>query len=233
MECSREGRQMAAVNDSEKGMPDTPRPGRALWDPRKVLEYPPIYNFFQKLVGADKPRRKFIAEITAPLKTGRILEVGCGPGTNCEWIPRSFEYVGCDLSESYIAYARKNFGDRAEFFLVPVGQLASLGLRRFNVVIAIALLHHLSDSEVLTLCDEVLPLLESGGMFVTGDPCFVAGQNRLEHFIISCDRGRYLRYPEHYRELLAKKFPVVEMEVSRAEGMLIPNTGVRLTAHAG
>jgi SAM-dependent methyltransferase len=227
------GEAMAAVRDSDMVLPDTPCESRPFWDPRKVLEYPLIYNFFQRLVRADEPRRKFIAEVIAPLRAGRILEVGCGPGTNCKWIPQSLEFVGCDLSESYIAYARKKFGDRAEFFAAPVGQLAALRLKPFKIVIALAMLHHLSDSEVLTLCDEVLPLLEPGGIFVTGDPCFVVGQNPLEHFIVSCDRGRYMRYPEQYRELLAGKFAVVDMEVSPVKGMLIPNTGVKLTAHAG
>jgi SAM-dependent methyltransferase len=223
---------MAAVSDSEKAIPDKVGGSLDFWDPRRVLEHPPIYNLFQKLVRADRPRRKFIEETVAPLKYGRVLEVGCGPGTNCEWIPRGFEYVGCDLSESYIAYARRKFGDRAEFYSAAVGQLAALNMKPFRVVFALALLHHLSDSEVLTLCDEVLPLLEPGGMFITGDPCFVIGQKWLEHFITSRDRGRYMRYPEQYRELLAKKFPVVDAEVSRSKGMLIPNTGVKLTAHA-
>lgn len=221
-----------AVSDSQKDIPNKMHAGLSFWDPRKVLEYPPIYNFFQKMMRADKPRRQFIEENIAPLKSGRILEVGCGPGTNCTWMPLGFEYVGCDLSETYIAYARKHFGDRAEFFPTAVGQLATLRLKPFKAVIALAVLHHLSNSEVLTLCDEVLPLLESGGIFITGDPCFVIGQNRLEHFITSCDRGQYMRYPEQYRELLARKFPVVDMQVSRSKGILVPSTGVKLTAHA-
>ena len=223
---------MAAVNNSEKMIPGRAQESLPYWDPRKLLEQPPVYNFFQKLVRADKPRRKFVDEIIAPLKSGRVLEVGCGPGTNCEWMPQGFEFVGCDLSDAYIAYARKKYGNRAAFYRASVGQLPSLGLKPFKIVIALSLLHHLSDSEVMTLCDEVMPLLESGGMFFTADPCFVVGQTRLEHFITSRDRGRHVRYPEEYKELLAQKFATVEMEVARGHGMLIPATGVKLTAHA-
>lgn len=211
---------------------NSPR-GLPFWDPRKILEYPPVYNLFQRAVGADKPRRRLIEEQIVPLGNGRVLEVGCGPGTNCAWIPRSIEYVGCDLSEAYIAYARQRYGDRAEFFSVPVGQLAALSLKPFNAVFAIAVLHHLSDAEIFTLCGEVIPLLEAGGVFITADPCFASGQKRLERFITSCDRGRYVRYPEQYRALLARSFPVVDMEVKRAQGTLIPNTGVLLKARIG
>lgn len=200
------------------------------WDPRKVLEYPPIYNLFQRVVGADKPRRAFIAEHIASLGRARVLEVGCGPATNCAWMPREVEYVGCYHNEAYIAYARNRYGDRAEFYSVPVGQLRDLGLKPFKAVIALALLHHLTDAEVLTLCDEVLPLLGTDGSLITGDPCFVAGMKRHERFIASCDRGHYVRYPEQYRELLARKFPVVNMEVRHSRGLTIPHTEVAIKA---
>src|ERR1035438_6608844 len=97
-------------------IPDSPPQGLPLWDPRKFLERPGVYNFFQRAVGADRPRRRFMAEHVAPLGSARVLEVGCGPGTNCAWLPKSIEYVGCDLSEAYIAYARHVYGDRYQFF---------------------------------------------------------------------------------------------------------------------
>ncbi len=212
-------------DDSPKGLP--------FWDTRKVLEYPPVYNLFQMALGADKPRRRFIEERVAPLGNARVLEVGCGPGTNCAWMPLGIEYVGCDLSEAYIAYARQHYGDRAEFFSAAVGQLAALRLKPFKAVVALAVLHHLEDAEVLTLCDEIIPLLEPGGTFLTGDPCFVSGQNRWERFVTSCDRGRYVRYPEEYQALLAKRFPVVDLEVKGIRGMLIPNTSALLKGHVG
>jgi SAM-dependent methyltransferase len=212
---------MESKNRSQKGLP--------FWDPRKMLEYPPIYNLFQSAVGADKPRRAFITEHIAPLGRARVLEIGCGPATNCAWMPRDIEYVGCDHNEAYIAYARNRYGDRAEFFSLPVGQLRDLGLKPFKAVIALALLHHLTDVEVLTLCDEVLPLLGTDGSLITGDPCFLAGMKRLERFITSNDRGRYVRYPEQYQELLARKFPVVNMEIGRGGGLL-KQTGVIIKA---
>lgn len=206
--------------------------GLPFWDPRKALELPSFYNFFQWAVRADKSRRKFVQEHIAPLGKTRVLEVGCGTGTNCGWMPTEVEFVGCDLNKAYIEYAQKRYGNRAEFYATPVGQLASLQLKPFKVIIALALLHHLNDAEVLTLCDEVKPLLEPGGMLMTGDPCFLREQGRLERFVTSCDRGKHLRYPEQYRDLLAQRFPVVEeVFVGRGKGLLIPNSGVQFKAH--
>ena len=219
---SREAVHPGEIKDPSHGLP--------FWDPRKLLEYPSIYNLFQKAVGADRPRREFIAEHIAPLGNARVLEVGCGPGTNCAWLPRSIEYVGCDLCAAYIDHAKAHYGDWCQFFAAPVGQLGALGLKPFKAVVAFALLHHLSDEEVLVLCEEVAPLLERGGTFMTADPCFTAEQGRLERFITSRDRGQYVRYPEEYRALLAKKFPIVDVQVRQVHGMLIPNSGVSLKA---
>lgn len=219
-----------AEPDSLGRTPDEPSERLPFWDPRKLLEVPALYNFFQRTVGADKPRRQFIAEHVAPLGAARILEVGCGPGTNCAWLPEDIEYVGCDLSERYINHATQVYGDKYCFFRAPVGSLLALGLKPFTAVIALCLLHHLSDAQVLALCDEVVPLLEPGGTFMTADPCFTSNQGRLERFITARDRGRYVRYPEEYYGLLASKFSLVDVRISRSQGTLIPNSGVMLKA---
>lgn len=201
-------------------------------DPRRLLEIPPVYNSFQKLVGAVAARRSFAAEYLTAFAGSRVLEVGCGPGTMYELIPPGIRYVGCDLSEIYIAYAKSRFGASAEFFALPVGKLAALGLRPFRAVFALALLHHLDDDEVRTLCREVHGLLEPGGSFFTGDPCYLDGQSRLEHFITSCDRGRFVRHAEKYRELLAETFSRVTLRTGKS-GMLIPGTGAVIIAVKG
>jgi SAM-dependent methyltransferase len=204
----------------------------ARFDPRRLLEVPSVYNAFQKLFRADVARRRFAAEYLTPFVGGRVLEVGCGPGTNCEWMPKGIEYVGCDVNERYVAYARKRYSGLAEFHAAPVGKLSSLGLRPFRAVFAIALLHHISDEEILTLCDEVFGLLEKGGVFITGDPCYVDGQSRLERFVTSCDRGKFVRHPEEYRRLLAQRFAEVTARTATS-ATLIPQSGVALTAVKG
>jgi 2-polyprenyl-3-methyl-5-hydroxy-6-metoxy-1,4-benzoquinol methylase len=204
--------------------------GLPLWDPRKLLELPPVYNLFQKAVGADKGRRRFFEEHIAPLAPARILEIGCGPGTNCQWLPDGIEYVGCDLSEDYIAYARKQFGARARFYATPVGALAKLNLEPFDAVLALAVLHHLSDEQVVTLCEEAGALLKPGGILMTGDPCFTAEQTPLSRFVTKQDRGRFVREPEQYRALLLQRFSPVHATVVYGKLLVIQQPGVLMTA---
>ena len=204
-----------------------------LWDPRKILEVSWAYNLFQKAVGGDAGRRRFIDEYITPFAGGRVLEVGCGPGTICQWWPEDVEYVGCDVDAKYIDYAKQRFGNRGEFHAAPVGELIGLGLKPFNAIIALNLLHHISDEQVFKLCDEASALLKPGGVLITGDPCFTAGQSRLERFITSCDRGRFVRFPEQYQMLLKTRFPDVRMEIRRGRLLVIQQTGVLMTAVRG
>ena len=73
-------------------------------DPRRLLQAPFVYKAFQKAVGAEKARKHFIQDVVAPVAGSRILEVGCGPGNNCKWIPDGVEFVGCDTYTPYIDY---------------------------------------------------------------------------------------------------------------------------------
>lgn len=201
-----------------------------IWDPRKILEAPAIYNFFQKMVGAQQGRLKLIQQIIAPIVKARILEVGCGPGINSEGFPKNISYVGCDISQSYINHAKQHYGDHAEFYATPVGKLRELQLEPFDVVIALAVLHHLSDENIINLCDEVADLLTPGGFFVTADPCFSVDQSRFENFIASCDRGQHVRYPEEYSKLLEKRFSKISITIQKGKLLLIPCSGIIMVA---
>ncbi len=192
-------------------------------DPRRLLEVPWIYNTFQKLAGAERTRREFVAQYIAPLKGQRVLDVGCGPATNLNWWPEGVQYVGCDLSDEYIEFAKKKFGNRGEFYAAPVGKLNDLGLKPFDAVIAMALLHHLTDDEVRTFCDEALSVLKPGGMLITLDPSYADGDSWLTRLFTSKDRGRYVRTAEEYQKLLGTRFVRQTCHVKRFRLFLIVN----------
>jgi SAM-dependent methyltransferase len=184
------------------------------FDLRKALEIPAAYNLFQKLTRTREYRRKFMERVPIPVN-GRVLEVGCGPGTNVEFLPadKNVSFVGCDADARYIDHAKAAYGQRADFYNAPVGSLSALHLQPFTTAVAWGLLHHISDAQVLTLADEVAALLDSGGTFCTFDPCFTEKQGLLARVLTACDRGRYVRYPEHYVSLLGRRFTKTELDI--------------------
>lgn len=185
------------------------------FDLRRALEIPAVYNVFQKMTRTREYRQRFMERV--PIAPGaRVLEVGCGPGTNVEFLPqgRGVQFVGCDADGRYIAHAQQKYGNgSASFYAMPVGGLRTLGFDRFDTVLAWGLLHHISDADLRTLADEVDQLLESGGTFCTFDPCFTDRQTLVERVLTACDRGRYVRYPEHYAALLGTRFANVTLDV--------------------
>jgi SAM-dependent methyltransferase len=102
----------------------------------------------------------------------------------------------------------------------------------FDAIVALNLLHHLSDEQVVKLCEEARALLKPNGVLITGDPCFTVDQGAVERFVTSCDRGRFVRFPEQYQALVLRRFPNVRMEMKRGRLLVIQQAGVLMTAGA-
>src|SRR5262249_9018284 len=82
----------------------------------------------------------------------RVLDVGCGPGTNAGWF-RHARYTGIDLNPAYVAYARQR--SRGDFVDAAAWRFLAADDARCDFVLANSLLHHLDDEA----CRELLPRL--------------------------------------------------------------------------
>ena len=125
---------------------------------------PAVRAFRQHLV-----RR--ILGVTGASRNSRVLSLGCGIGdTELLLAPFVREVVGMDLSPSAIRQARSDAEHlgiaNAEFF---EGTGPSAG-DKFDVVIAIFLLHHLPDGMLADLPASVGEMLNPGGTFYSLDP---------------------------------------------------------------
>ena len=195
---------------------------------RSVLSTAAVYDLFQGLVGADSLRKTIVKEYVLAGPHRRILDVGCGTAEILRFLPDDVEYVGFDASPEYIDSARSRFGKRGTFFakLVTDADLGTLG--EFDLVMAMSVLHHLSDTEA----DHVFGLgaraLADGGRMFSNDPSLVPGQSRLARAVIQRDRGRNVRSPEGYRALAEARFSHVTVDV-RHDLLHIPYSHALLT----
>ncbi len=147
-----------------------------------------------------------------------MLDVGCGPGAIVNYLPK-LNYYGFDHSPTYIAAARRKFGDRAHFFCNDVGVVNKLGIGPFDVATAIGVLHHIDDKQVLKLLVDVRGALVPGGRLITADPCFFDGQPWITRLIVANDRGANVRHFDEYLALARKVFPEARAEL---EANLLP-----------
>lgn len=176
----------------------------------RVLEFTGVYELCQRALGGKAARGRFVREFVRPEPGARILDVGCGTGSLLDHLPRDVEYVGYDLNPRYIAAARERYGDRGRFLQARVGDPLPLEHGVFDLVVAKAILHHLDDDEAHQLLASARLQLRSGGALVTVDPAFHDAQSLVARALISLDRGRSVRTPEGYRQLVTAHFETVE-----------------------
>lgn len=179
---------------------------------RGLLAVPWLYDSFQRALGADRFRRT-VARIYIRAAPGeRILDIGCGTAQMLSYLPACAEYIGVDLSPSYIEAANSRFGTRGVFRCMNAEEIGA-DAREMDVVIAIGLLHHLDDKAARTVMGAGRAALKAGGRMVTVDPTIVPRQSRIARALVRADRGQNVRDPDSYRTLAEGAFSSVSLTV--------------------
>jgi SAM-dependent methyltransferase len=191
-----------------------------------LLTLPSVYRLFRAIVKGNACQI-YISEYVRPVPGEKVLDIGCGPGDILEDLP-AVEYLGFDINPKYVEAAQKRFGHRGRFFCGDVGLTAiNKEAASFDLALATGVLHHLDDKHALSLFKLARRALKPSARLVTYDPCFAAGQPKLRRFVVSQDRGQYVRESAEYVKLAAQVFPRVTSFV-RHDLLRIPYTHVIL-----
>lgn len=189
---------------------------------RPILNRSFFYEFYHQLIGADYRSRVLVDEYIRPQPGERILDIGCGPGNLLPYFPPC-RYLGVDANPEYIAKARKRYGDRAEFVEQRVSHHTVQQLGEFDIVLALGVVHHLDDAEAEDLFRLGHAALRPGGRMITHDGCYTDNQSAATRYVLSRDRGQFVRRREQYVELASKWLTVVRTEL-REDLLRIPFT---------
>lgn len=180
--------------------------------PEALLDRPRFYRWVQNLLGARRLQRTFLRRYVQPGGGDRILDLGCGPGYLLEEL-HEVQYVGIDLNPAHIVEALRRYPGRARFFCQRLGTDEPLPKGPFDRVLAVGLLHHLDDESVRRLMGQAAAELAPGGRLVTIDCCFAPQQSFWSRWLVSRDRGQFVRQPHQYEALARAAFPSVESAV--------------------
>ncbi len=175
----------------------------------RILSQPLSYRLWQAPFAESKfapvLRHNDLARVS------RVLDVGCGPGTNAHHFASS-DYVGIDLNRRYIEDARRRYGREfrvadATEFSVPEGE-------RFDFILINSFLHHIPDDPVRELLANLRLALAPGGHIHVMELVLPARRN-IGRALARLDRGDYARPLGQWRDLLSVSFEPVVFEPYR------------------
>jgi SAM-dependent methyltransferase len=186
------------------------------------MEVPLVYEWFQHGISRTTTQSWFVEAVIKSSGNQRILDIGCGTATVLRHL-NGCDYVGVDHNPEYIAKARARYGDEGSFHCTDINDATFKTFGKFDNVLLLGVLHHLSDHEVNTLTQVIPDVLNPDGVVVTMDPAIVSGQHPIARLLAKLDRGRYARSPKRYRELLESHFEI-ETEIVRHDLLKVPYT---------
>jgi SAM-dependent methyltransferase len=196
---------------------------------RAILSSAAVYQGLQDLLGGRTFQRRFVTQFVAATPGMRVLDIGCGTGALLEHFADGVDYHGFDLSDRYIAAARKRFRDRGHFWQASVADAPRLTGGRFDRATAVGVLHHLDDTEAQGLATLAAAALADDGQLVTYDPAWTAATSRIAGLLLKSDRGQHVRSPDRYAALLRAGFAEVIVEPLIGH-LRIPYTACVITA---
>ena len=164
----------------------------------RLLELPLVYQTWQAPFASAK-LKPFLARV-GPERSGRVLDIGCGPGTSAR-VFTGAEYVGIDINPDYIRLASSRHPGR--FVVGDVTDDTIFPDEQFDCVFANSLMHHLDDEAVRNLLRRMAQLTARGGKVHVLDLVLPprASAGRL---LARMDRGRFARPVGHWRNLLTE-----------------------------
>lgn len=198
---------------------------------RAILDSALGYNVFDMVVGKlGYSRAKLFAKYCPYTPGMRVLDLGCGPGTATKFFQAEV-YLGIDTSVQYIEAAKRDY-PLHQFDCCDFGSSYQVVRRehgRFDLVIAMGLLHHLDDRtarEYIAYCRKII---NPGGILVTFDGCLYLGQSKIRRRVVLSDRGKFIRTEEGYLDLFKnqgfKALGKIEEDI-----LLIPHSMLAITA---
>ncbi len=178
-----------------------------------ILSFGPMYRMAMNLFGNLDARKSYVDLYVRPKKGDRVVDLGCGPCEILECLP-AVDYVGVDFEPHYIADAQKRFGERGNFICADIADLKPGIFPPADIILVTGVIHHLDDEVARHMLTVARSLLKETGRLVSLDGCFLeSGQHPFDTWMLSNDRGKFVRKRPEYERLAGEVFPHVKSSV--------------------
>jgi SAM-dependent methyltransferase len=172
----------------------------------QLLENPVVYRVWQA---------PFVEQKLVPVrrhndlsKIKRILDVGCGPGTNAGQF-RNIDYVGVDINPKYIKFAKRRY--RGKFITANVATYDFGGSEKFDFILLNSFLHHVSTPDVQNILRQLRNALAPGG-YIHILELAMPEEASIARWLTRNDRGKFVRSYAQWKEIFSTFFDTAAFE---------------------
>ena len=178
---------------------------------KRLLKYPQVYNFYQRLIGADSYLKKFAYVFLNQGDNIKILDLGCGTSNILKFLTlskkeKNISYVGIDVSEKYIEYTKKKFPDGV-YFVQSVCDQINVDMK-FDLIICLAVMAALDDDKLKDMFGVICSKANMSTKIILSDMNCRENANALEKFFYRNERNSYVRREEEYRQIITQYFNI-------------------------
>ncbi len=172
----------------------------------RLLDHTCVYRLWQAPFAEQKLAPIFAHNDLRSVR--RVLDVGCGPGTNTHHFAHA-DYLGIDYNPRYVESARRRH--RRTFVVADVTTYNVPPSERFDFILANSFLHHVDTLGVERILAQLADLVSEDGHvhileLVLPDHASIA--RLLAHW----DRGDFPRPLAEWRRLFSANFEPVVFE---------------------
>jgi cyclopropane fatty-acyl-phospholipid synthase-like methyltransferase len=153
-----------------------------------------------------KDQRGFLYDFVGFSEKSKVLDIGCGPASILNSLDIEIDYTGIDSNSNYILSAQKRFGKMAKFILLDVDDLENTFSEKFDKILILGTIHHLSSVQVQKLLKIAHGLLAENGELITHDPVRSQKQNVISKLLMDLDRGKFIRYEQEHLDFFKPHF---------------------------
>ena len=171
-----------------------------------VMVNPTAYRLWQQPFADMK--FKPILEHNDMAKVRRVLDVGCGPGTNSMWF-EDMEYLGLDINPAYIEQATRRYG--RDFAVADVCTYQADPEKRFDFIMMNSLLHHIDDEYTDRILKQLAKQLTPDGHIHILD-LVLPEQKSVARGLALSDRGDHPRPLADWKEIFSRYYEPVLFE---------------------
>jgi demethylmenaquinone methyltransferase/2-methoxy-6-polyprenyl-1,4-benzoquinol methylase len=172
--------------------------------------YRKIARFYDAVVEPfNATLRKYVVKVARPQDGMKVLEIGCGTGTNLElFADAGCEAAGVDLSPSMMDLARRKLGDRADLRLCDASEMPFED-DSFDLVLSFLTLHEMPPAVRSPVMQEMVRVTGADGKVLLIDyhpgPIGFPKGWFYKSVIYAIEFGAGWEHFQNHRDFLARK----------------------------